>query len=77
MHAGPAAAPRHQEGPDRGDQPATGLERPPGGGIRRAIATGLPGRRVDPVVARPEGELDQQAPRRPQEPQQRRLEVEA
>ena len=41
MHAGPAAVARHEEGPDIGDRPATGLERPLGGGVRHAIAAGL------------------------------------
>ena len=70
MHAGAAAAARHEEGPDIGDRPATGLERPLGGGVRHAIAAGLgPGRQVEPVVAGPEEELDQQAAQRSQEPQ--------
>jgi hypothetical protein len=76
VHAGPAAAPRHEEGPGVGDRPATGLERAPGGGVRHPIAAGLPGRQVGPVVAGPEEELHQQTPQRPQEPQQRRLELE-
>jgi hypothetical protein len=76
VHAGPAAVARHEEGPDIGDRPTTGLERPPSGGVGHAIAAGLPGRLVEPIVARPEEELDQQAPQRPQEPQQGCLEVE-
>jgi hypothetical protein len=76
VHAGPAAVARHEERPGIGDRAATRLERPPGGGVRHAVATGPPGRRVEPVVARPEEELNQQASQRPQEPQQGRLEVE-
>src|SRR5512143_476421 len=76
MHAGPAAVPRHEERANIGDRPATGPERPPGGGVRRAIAAGLPGRRVEPVVAGAEEELDQYASQRLQESQQSRLELE-
>src|SRR5512135_1202896 len=76
VHAGPVAVARQEEGPDIGDRPATGLERPPGGGVRHAIAAGLPGRRVEPIVACPEEELDQQTAQRPQEPQEGRLELE-
>src|SRR5208283_1855050 len=46
----PTAAARHEERPDVGDRPATGLEGPLGGGIRHAIAAGLPGPRVEPIM---------------------------
>ena len=72
----PAAAARHEERPDVGDRPATGLEGPLGGGVRHAIAAGLPGPRVEPIMTCPEEELDQQASQRPQESQQGRLELE-
>ena len=76
VHARPAAVPRHEESPDIGDRSTTGLESPPGGRVRHAIAAGPPSRRVEPIVVRLEEELDQQAPQRPQQPQQRRLELE-
>ena len=72
----PAAAARHEERPDVGDRPATGLEGPPGVGVRHAIAAGLPGPQVELIMTCPEEELDQQASERPQESQQGRLELE-
>jgi hypothetical protein len=77
MHAGTAAAARHEEGPAIGDRPATGLECPLGGRIRHAIAARLrPRRQVQPALPRVEEELDQQAAQRSQQPQEGLLEVE-
>ena len=77
MHAGPAAAARHEVGPRIGDFAAAGLERPLGVGIRDAIAARLrPGRQVEPGMPCPEEELDQQTAQRVQVPQQDLLKVE-
>src|SRR4051794_6086658 len=76
VYAGPAAVPGHEEGPDLGDRPTTRRERSLGGGVRHAGATGLPGGRVEPIVAGAEEEWDEHASQRPQEPQQGRLERE-
>src|SRR4051794_18531021 len=76
MHAGPAAAPWHEEGADIDDRPAAGLERPLGIGVRRAIAPGVPVGRIEPIVAGTEVELDEYASQRPQQPQQGCLELE-
>src|SRR5262249_46251097 len=47
-----------------------------GGGAPHPRAAGLRGRQVEPVVVRPEEELDEQPAERPQQPQQGRLERE-
>src|SRR5713226_5144183 len=77
MHAGAAAAARHEEGPAIGDRSAGGLEGAWGVGVREAVAPGLgPSRQVQPVVAGAEEELDQQAAQRSQPRQEGLLEVE-
>src|SRR5205823_5416909 len=55
---------------------AAGLEGPARGGVGHAIASGPPGRWVEPIMTRPEEELDQHASQRPQKSEQRRLELE-
>ncbi len=77
VDAGAATGAWHEVGPQIGDRPATGLERPLGGVVRDAIAPRLrPGRQIEPSVACLKEQWDQQTAQRPQEHKQGRLEVE-